>query len=319
MKKLVAFILAVACVTACFAACSESSSSDIGSSSANDSSLSSSGLDSSVIDDSSESQTTTTTTSETTTTTTSEATTTTTTTASETTTSSQSVTTKNTAPAPVPVGSDLKTVATTVFNAKEIKCGSKPKSDFIKASDNGPGVYSMYADIKTADLFDPFDDLYLNSSQKALEAAKADVQVFFHGTGVELEQTKENGEVKKTKSTDGYIFAMNFNCKDEAEAKKVYSLVMTEEMKKNVLTDADKPVYEFGADYAMAYVTENGLTTMMCYYRIGNNVFAAGMYDVMDFRGAKPLNYTKQLDYWNELDKLCKAFGAAKLPSSIKK
>lgn len=315
MKKILSFILAVVCVAGCFTACTESSSTDINGSSVSESSSSDASSESSSAD-SSDTQTTTTTTSETTT----SETTTTTTTASEpqTTTTTSSADTKAPAPVPVPVNTDLKTVATTLFKAQTLSYTESPGKAFDKATEKGPGVYSLFADIKTKEMFDPFDDLYLSSSQKALEAAKADAQVFFYGTDVRVEYTDSDGNKKEEESTDGYIFAINFKCKDEAEAKKVYSIVFTEEMKNHALNDADKPAFDFGTDHAIATSYDDGLKVTMSYYRLGNNVLAAGMYEVTDFKKYKPVNYKKMINYTADLDKLCSAFGAAKLPSSVK-
>ena len=44
-----------------------------------------------------------------------------------------------------------------------------------------------------------------------------------------------------------------------------------------------------------------------------------GKYKVTGFGTGKPINYTKKADYSADLDKLCKAFGAKKLPTSVKK
>jgi hypothetical protein len=217
------------------------------------------------------------------------------------------------------VGIDLVTVTKSLFKAQELKITGDPDDAFMDATDKGPGLYSLCAKVKTSELFDPYDDLFLSSEKKALEAANPDAQLFFYGPAIEVEHKTSSGKVQKSKSTDGYIFAMNFNCKDEAQAKKVYSHLFTEDMKKTAMSDSDKPAYDFGTDHAIATVAENRLVMTMCYYRLGNNVLAAGMYKVTGFGTGKPINYTKKADYSADLDKLCKAFGAKKLPSSVKK
>ena len=113
---------------------------------------------------------------------------------------------------------------------------------------------------------------------------------------------------------------MNFNCKDEAEAKNVYSKVFTNDMKTQLIMDNDITQSYFGTDCAVAVYkdTESSTELTYAYYRVGNNVLAVSQctFDLAS-EGVKPINYKKQFDYKAELDKLCKAFGAAKLPSSV--
>ena len=230
-------------------------------------------------------------------------------------TETETTTTRDNTPPPAPVGIDLKAAAKSVFNAKELKIENDAEKTFRDACDKGSGVYSFVADMKTSELFDPFDDLYMSSSQKAMEALKPDVQAFVHANVYDIVE-----EGQPTSSADGMIYALNFNCKDEAEAKAMYALVFTEEMKENAKTDADKPVYDFGTDHAIIRMNDQGENITMCYYRIGNNVLAAISRTVgeEDFKQLSPKNYDKQEDYVGMLDKLCKAFGAEKLPSSLK-
>lgn len=224
-------------------------------------------------------------------------------------------TTRDNTPPPAPVGIDLKAVSKSVMGAKELKITANAEKTFSEACDKGAGEYSLVADLKTAELFDPFDDLYLSSNQKALEAAKPDVQAFIYANVYDV--VYEDGP---STDGDGMIYALGFNCKDEAEAKKVYSLVLTEEMKENAKTDADKPAYDFGTDHGIVKLSDSGENITMCYYRIGNNVLAAAKMtvDEAEFKKLQPKNYTKQADYDAKLDNICKAFGAAKLPSSLK-
>ena len=238
---------------------------------------------------------------------------------SDTDSSSKSETTstaENDAAPPESVGTDLKEVAQSVLNAKLIDISRDPENLFRAACDKGAGEYSIVPAIKTSKLFDPFDDLYMSSSQQAMESAKPYAQIYVYSNSYDVVE-----EDQPTTESDGMVYALSFNCKDEDEAKQLYSLVFTEEMKQNALTDEDKPVYDFGTDHAIIKFKDHyGENVAFCYYRAGNNVLAAAEYTVEEtvFKELDPKNYTKQADYDGLLDKLCKAFGAEKLPSSLK-
>ena len=305
MKRLIAAVIALAMMIA-MTACSEESLGGGDVSSAADSS--------SVSDSSSEKETTTTTTSASTTTTT-----TTSATSSETQTKSSSNTDTKTettpAPAPAAVGVSLITVAEKQFGAKVLTYTGDPQKAFASSASADAGCFRLCGDVKTSKLFDPFDDII--DDVKHVAAVKADSQVFVEFQSFEYEA---EGTGRRDSTIDGYVTAVNFNCKDEAEAKKLFPLVFTNEMKSQLITDNDVKKTYFGADCAIATIRdETGLNEMTyAYYRVGNNVLGTCMCSFGDFDGAKPINYTKKIDYKADLDKLCKAFGVQVLPSSIK-
>ena len=296
MKKLIAAALALTMILS-MAACSEKTDSSSDASSVTESS--------SAPDSSSTTETTTTTTS---------ATTTTTQTSSESPekTEKETTTTPNTEPPQPSVGIDLKTVAVKNFAAQEITYSGDPQKAFAQTAAEPAGTFSIFADVKTNQLFDPFDDLI--EDERHIATVKADSQVF-----IEFQSFEYDYDGERDTTIDGYIDAVCFNCKDEAEAKKVFALVFTQDMKNEITTDKDVTKYDFGTDHAIAhYVAEEGNMTM-AYYRIGNNVIAAEQctFDLVS-EGITPLNYTKKFNYGADLDKLCKAFGAAKLPSTVR-
>ena len=305
MKRIIAAVLSLVMAIS-MAACSESAMSGVDSSAADSSSV----ADSSSSADSSSGTETTTTTMTTTTTTT--------TTTGETTSSTaakgrDTTTTKDTAPPPASVGLDLNTVAKQTFGAKQVTYTGDPQKAFASSASADAGTFQLYADVKTSELFDPFDDIV--DDQKHVAAVKADSQVF-----IEFQSFEYEYDGRKDSTIDGYVTAVNFNCKDEAEAKKLFPLVFTNEMKSQLITDKDVKKTYFGDDCAIAVmIDESGLNELIyAYYRIGNNVIGTAMCSIGDFEGAKPINYTKKFDYKADLDKLCKAFGAQKLPSSVK-
>ncbi len=296
MKKLIAAALALTMILS-MAACSEKTDSSSDASSVTESS--------SAPDSSSTTETTTTTTSATTTTTQASS-------ESPEKTEKETTTTPNTEPPQPSVGIDLKTVAVKNFAAQEITYSGDPQKAFAQTAAEPAGTFSIFADVKTNQLFDPFDDLI--EDERHIATVKADSQVF-----IEFQSFEYEDEGHRDTTIDGYVEAVCFNCKDEEEAKKLFSLVFSDSMKNEMTMDKDVKKYDIGTDHAISCMGDDEAEMHIAYYRVGNNVIAAAQC-TFDLAAARvtPLNYTKKYDYKQDLDKLCKAFGAAKLPSSVK-
>lgn len=308
MKKIIAALLALTMVVS-MAACSESSRGGQDTSSLSDSTSSLSDSSSSSVNDSSETTTTTSSSSS------SSAAGSDSSAADPSSQSGGKQTTTvatGTTPPPAAVGIDLKTIAKQIFGAQELTYSGDPEDAFEETADGPAGVYKLYADIKTNKLFDPFDDIL--DDEGRIAAVKADSQVFVEFNSFEFDN---DGDIDST--VDGFLAVTAFNCKDEAQAKQVYSLVFTQDLKDTIAKDNDVTAKEITNDYAIGVYDEHGDTMIVAYYRVGNNVLAAQIYDMQsEVKELKPAGYTKKLDYRAELDKLCKAYGVSKLPSAVK-
>ena len=311
MKKtgFIALLLAFAMMAA---SCSENSSSDTGSAAPIFTS-------SSEADSSSQSETTTTT----------KKTTTTTTTTKETTTTEASydpemtgdVTTKKTAktsvtadktPPAAIVGKDLKayisSLHATVDLSDRIIGSEEPRTTFQQPLMT-PGKHCIVSNMKTKELCDPFSDLLPNEAKAKIAAVKPDAQVFMLTQTFEYNKAPSAGGANKT-GADGALFGVAFNCANAQEAQKIYSMIMTDDIKK----DASNSEYhtEFASNYAIIKAPDYGVG--MCFYVIGNNVFAFADYDISEtVQYATDKNF-KKLDYSAEMNKICKAIGAPKMP-----
>lgn len=319
-KQRLAVLLTALAMCLSMAACSESSSSD-----AQSDTESSSLVNSETQTESSESEkdtetTTTTSETETTTTTTTSATTSETTTTQQTTTSAQqSTSVSRTEPVPT-VGTDLKKIVSGLYTVTDLSqkvAAAEDPEDVFSDTASAPGAYALFSEMKTAQLIDPFDELL--SDEKRIASAKADAQVFIILNEFEYKEESTGINTETDLSADGAMFAVGFNCADENEAKELFKLVVTDDMKNQISTDNDSPKYAFGDDYAIGKNARDGDSYCFCYYRIGNNVYALAYYDFDITKEAVPVdpNYKKPLNYAAELDKLCKAIGAAKLPSAV--
>ena len=315
MKKtgFIALLLAFAMMAA---SCSENSSSDTGSAAPIFTS-------SSEADSSSQSETTTTTTKKTTTTTT---------TTKETTTTEASydpemtgdVTTKKTAKASVTadktppaavVGKDLKSYISSLHATVDLSdriIGSEEPRTTFQQSIMTPGKHCIVSNMKTKELCDPFNDLLPNEAKAKIAAVKPDAQVFMLTQTFEYNKTSSTGGANKTNKTgaDGALFGVAFNCANAQEAQKIYSMIMTDDIKR----DASNSEYhtEFASNYAIIKAPDYSVG--MCFYVVGNNVFAFADYDISEtVQYATDKNF-KKLDYSAEMNKICKAIGAPKMP-----
>ena len=297
MKKILTAILSIV-MTLSFAACSESSSADVSSSQSSSSSEkeaeSSSQNDESSTADSSaaEKQTT-----------------------AVTTTKAPETTTTSSLPEPAASASGLKSASSETFSAQELTISGSPEKCFEDAV-NKAGIVSLTASIKTKDIFSPFDDLLVDVNSVA--AAKPDADLFIYAQAFEAANVV-GGNSEVSYLADGAVFGIGFSCKDEAEAKALFSKVCTSEMRNtNPTDDVAFKKYEDADTLIYTGKSPNSIdAASMCYYRIGNNIYALASMD-QEVKASELKNYSKTITYSTELDKLCKAVGAKVLPSSVK-
>jgi len=206
----------------------------------------------------------------------------------------------------------LVKLAKEMYSAKEFTGnGDEIEDKCIEAYDKA-GVLSICANLKSEELFDPFDDLIENES---LIAAKCpDAQVFILAEVFEFE---EDGETDI--DNDGFVFSVAYGCKDTAAAKELLKLVVSEESIKELEENPKDGIkFESKDNGDTAWFIGNNNDEMLAgYYRIGSNVFAIGYYNMQWDPEDYPEGVKPKYDYKAELDKICKKLGV-KSPTELK-
>lgn len=206
----------------------------------------------------------------------------------------------------------LVKLAKEMYSAKEVTGSGEELEDKFKADFNKPGDLILCADIKTADLFDPFDDLIVNVSLAASGCPNAQVFIF-----TELfDYGSSDG--KTDVDTDGYIFSVAFGCKDSDDAKELYK-TLTDDMKSDLAEDDDLVVYETdqSGDTERLIGARKEEDVFAGYYRVGSNIYTIAYYGMEFEEDDYPEGVTPKYDYRKELEKICQKLGV-KSPTELR-